>query len=565
MRGSREPGALRPMILAVDQDVDALGRMERELRTRYEADYRVACERSAEDALRKLQGLWIGDEVALVLAAPRMEGLGGVEFFSRVREVRPLAKRVLLIDPPMDRETRDVLPPAMALGRIDDFEFKPGLPPNELFHRTVTDLLEEWTRPQRSEIHALVRVIGKRWSRRVHEAMELFGRYGVPCSFYPADSEQGRALLDEVRGGAERLTVIVMHDGRALVDPTNREVADAFGGVEPSPERQRCDVVVIGGGPAGLAAAVYGASEGLDTLVVEREAIGGQAGASSRIRNYLGFPRGVSGQRLTYQAFQQAQLLGAEFRVMRQAMTLRREGGELVTTLSDGKELAGRAVILATGVSYRRLGIPSLETLNGAGVFYGAATTEARALEGREVYVVGGANSAGQAAIHLSKYASRVTLVVRGRSLEASMSDYLIKEIQNTDNVGVRLDTRVVGGGGEGGLEQLVLEDAAAARTETVPAAALFVLIGAEPHTDWLPNEISRDEGGFILTGADVPGDWRRTDRLAPKRSPMPLETSMPGVFATGDVRHGSVKRVASAVGEGSIAIRMVHEYLGET
>jgi thioredoxin reductase (NADPH) len=550
----------------VDQDADALGRVERELRTRYEADYRVACERCPEDALGTLRSLEVGQDVALVLAGLRMEGMGGVEFLSRVREVRPLAKRVLLVDPPMDRKTStEVLPRAMALGRIDDFAFKPGTPPNELFHQAATDLLEEWTRPWRSEDHALVRVVGEERSRRVHEAMALFDRYGVPCSFYPADSEEGLTLLEGVGADAKRLPVFVMHDGRALVDPTNREVADAFVGAEASPERQGCDVVVIGGGPAGLAAAVYGASEGLDTVVAESEAVGGQAGASSLIRNYLGFPRGVSGQKLTYQAFQQAQLFGAEFRVMRQATGLRREDGDLVVTLSDGKELAGRAVVVATGAAYRRLGVPTLEALNGAGVYYGAATAEARTLEGQEVYVVGGANSAGQAAMHLSKYASVVKLVVRGRSLEASMSDYLIREIEDTDNVGVLLNTRVVGGGGEGRLERLVLEDTAAGLTETLPAAALFVLIGAEPRTEWLPEQIARDEGGFILTGGDVPGGGHQTDRGAPRRPSMPLETTMHGVFAAGDVRHGSVKRVASAVGEGSIAIRMVHDYLDET
>jgi thioredoxin reductase (NADPH) len=562
VRGAREPSTSRPLILAVDQDTEALGRVERELRARYEADYRVACEGSAEGALRRLGELESGEDVALVLAALRVEGMGGVEFLSRVREVRPLAKRVLLVGP-ADMETRDVLPQAMALGRIDDYEFKPGPPPNELFHQAVTDLLEEWTRPYRSEIHALVRVVGERRSRRVHETMALFDRYGVPCSFHPVDSEEGRALLEEVDEGAQRLPIIVMHDRRALVDPSNREVADAFVG-DAFPERRACDVVVIGGGPAGLAAAVYGASEGLETVVVEGEAIGGQAGASSLIRNYLGFPRGVSGQKLTYRAFQQAQLFGAEFRLMRHATGLRGEGGELVLTLSDGKEVAGRAVIVATGASYRQLGVPSLEAMNGAGVFYGGATTEAQALKGQEVYVVGGANSAGQAAMHLSKYASRVTLVVRGRSLEASMSDYLIKEIQETENVGIRLNTRVVGGGGKGRLERLVLEDAAAGRTETVPAAALFVLIGAEPRTGWLPEEVARDERGFVLTGEDVPGGGHQADRRASARPPMPLETSMPGVFAIGDVRHGSVKRVASAVGEGSVAIRMVHEYLGE-
>jgi thioredoxin reductase (NADPH) len=565
VRGVYEPSTPRPLILAVDQDADALGRVERELRARYEADYRVACVSSAEGALGMLRGLDSGENVALVLAALRMDEMGGVEFLSRVREVRPLAKRVLLVGLPMDSETiREVLPQAMALGRIDDFEFKPQAPPNELFHQAVTDLLEEWTRPYRSEIHALVRVVGEKRSRRIHEAMALFDRYGVPCSFYPADSEEGRTLLEEVGKSAERLPVIVLHDGQALVDPTNREVADAFVGADAYADRQTCDVVVIGGGPAGLAAAVYGASEGLETQVLEREAIGGQAGASSLIRNYLGFPRGVSGQKLTYQAFQQAQLFGAEFRVMRQATGLREEDGKLVVTLSDGKEVAGRALIISTGASYRRLDVPSLEALNGAGVFYGAATTEARALEGQDVYVVGGANSAGQAAMHLSKYASRVTLVVRGRYLEAGMSDYLIKEIEDTDNIRVLLETRVVDGGGEGRLERLVLENCAG-RTETVPAAALFVLIGAEPRTGWLPDEIARDEEGFILTGEDVPADRRPTDRRASTRPPMPLETSVRGIFAAGDVRHGSVKRVASAVGEGSVAIRLVHDYLDET
>jgi thioredoxin reductase (NADPH) len=264
VRGAREPSTPRPVILAVDQDVDAPGRVERELRARYEADYRVVCERSAEDALGKLRALDAGEDVAAVIAALRLEGMSGVEFLSRVREVHPLAKRILLIDP-MDRETREVLPRAMALGRIDDYEFKPGPPPNEHFHQVVTDLLEEWTGPYRSEIHALVRVVGERWSRRVHEAMALFDRYGVPCSFYAVDSEGGRALLEQVGKSVERLPVIVLHDGRALVDPSNREVADAFVGADASPERQTCDVVVIGGGPAGLAAAVYGASEGLST------------------------------------------------------------------------------------------------------------------------------------------------------------------------------------------------------------------------------------------------------------------------------------------------------------
>jgi thioredoxin reductase (NADPH) len=359
----------------------------------------------------------------------------------------------------------------------------------------------------------------------------------------------------------------VLFDGRVLVDPSNEEAADALNTAEDRPEREETDfdVVVVGGGPAGLAAAVYGSSEGLSTLVLEGEAIGGQAGTSSMIRNYLGFAQGISGQELAYQASRQASLFGARFRLMRSATGIRREEERLHVTLSDGTEVRARAVIVATGAAYRRLGVPDLEALNGAGVFYGAATTEARALEGQEVYVVGGANSAGQAAVHLSKYASNVTLLVRGDSLEASMSDYLIRVIEDAENIRVRLHARVVGGGGEGRLERLALQDSASGLVATVEAAALFVLIGAEPRTGWLPDEITRDQRGFILTGGDLPKGRPPTDRRGPKRPAMPLETSMHGVFATGDVRHGSVKRVASAVGEGSVAVRMVHEHLGGT
>jgi thioredoxin reductase (NADPH) len=549
------------VILAVDDCLEDLGRVELELRKRYGADYRVVCERSPKQGKRVLLELGAGGErAALVIAAQRMAETEGVEFLSRVREVDPVAKRLLLMDP-QDRETADLLPRATALGMIDHFEFKPGMPPNERFHRVVTEFLEEWTEPHRSEIHALVRVVGERWSRRVHEARALLERYGVPYSFHPADSEEGRALLEEVGKTPERLPIVVMRDGRALVDPTNSEVADAFVGADESSEAQTFDVVVIGGGPAGLAAGVYGASEGLSTLIIEREAIGGQAGSSSLIRNYLGFARGISGQRLAYQAFQQASLFGARFRLMRAATGLRQLEEDLVVTLTDATEVSGRTVIVATGATYRRLGIPELEALNGAGVFYGAATTEARYLEGQEVYVVGGANSAGQAAMHLSKYASRVTLLVRGDSLEASMSDYLIKAVEAAGNVRVRLNSRVVGGG-KGRLEYLTLHGSTSGRTETVPAAALFVLIGAEPRTGWLPGEVERDGKGFIVTGQDLLQGGSPLTGWPVGRPPLPMETSVHGLFAVGDARHRSVKRVASAVGEGSIAIQLVHEYL---
>jgi thioredoxin reductase (NADPH) len=550
---------LRPAILAVDDEKEGLELVERELRKRYEADYHVACVSSVGAGLGRLRRFEAsGRDVALVLA-----GLGesGVDFLARVRDVFPLAGRLLLLDP-MDGETRALLPRAMALGRIDYFEFKPGVPPNERFHRVVTDLLEEWVRPYHSEANALVSVVGAERSRRAHEIRELLERYGVPHAFYAVDTHEGRRFLEETGHGHGRLPVVVLPGGRALVDPPDKEVADAFVPADAHPPRQTVDVVVVGGGPAGLSAGVYGASEGLSTTVIEGGAVGGQAGASSLIRNYLGFARGVSGQRLAYQAFQQATLFGASFRLMRPAASLRRDGKELIVTLSDGSEVAGRAVVVATGASYRRLGIPDLEALNGAGVFYGAATTEARALEGQEVYVVGGANSAGQAALHLSKHASRVTLLVRGGSLAAGMSDYLLREIEARHNVDVRLNTRVLGGGGEGRLERLVLEDSALGRTESVGAAALFVLIGAEPRTGWLPSAILRDGQGFLLTGQDLMREGHTLPEWPLKRPPMLLETSMPGVFAAGDARHLSVKRVASAVGEGSVAVRLVHEFL---
>jgi thioredoxin reductase (NADPH) len=559
----RQPRAFRPVILAVDDDAESLERIERELRKRYAADYEVACEGSVQAALGRLRDLRVaGEEVAVVLASQLMSEMSGVEFLIRANQIFPTAKRLVLTDMG-DRASQEGIPEALVLGRIDYYEPKPGPPPNERFHEMVTGYLREWTKPYRYELNAVVRVVGERWSRRSHEARDLLDRYGLPHAFYPADTVEGQELLERVGRSADRLPVWVLNDGQVLVDPSNEEFADAFVG-RVDGDRQSFDVVVVGGGPAGLAAAVYGASEGLSTLVVEGEAIGGQAGASSMIRNYPGFPRGISGQELTTQAFQQARLFGTDFRFARHARGLYRDGhDELVVPLSDGTEVAGRAVIVATGASYRRLGIPSLEALSGAGVFYGAATTEARALRGREVYVVGGANSAGQAAMHLSRYVSRVTLLVRGGSLETSMSDYLINEVEAAENVRVSLGTRVVDGGGDGRLERLTLE--VAGRSETVPAAALFVLIGAEPRTEWLPEEVERDEKGYVVTGTDLLEDGRPPERWSLTRPPSLMETSVPGVFAAGDVRHGSTKRVASAVGEGSIVIRLVHAYLEES
>jgi thioredoxin reductase (NADPH) len=519
--------------------------------------------------MRTLQDLKAaGDDVAVVLADQWMPGMTGVDFLTHTRQLYPGAKRALLFERG-NRTTREPILQAMALGQIDYYVPKPERSPDEEFHRDIAQFLEEWARDYRPASVA-VRIVGEPWSPRSHELLDVFSRSVVQCAFYPADSEEGRELLTRWNKTSAQLPVVIVFDRLALVDPANAEITDMFEMISPFglntlPDVRNFDLVIIGAGPAGLAAAVYGASEGLGTVIVERETFGGQAGTSSLIRNYLGFSRGISGSELAWQAYQQAWLFGASFRLARQATALHRAGEQSVVTLSDGTEVAGRAVIVATGASYRRLDVPNLEALQDAGVFYGAAVAEAQGMKGQEVYVVGGGNSAGQAVIHLSKYARRVTLLVLGGSLASDMSQYLIKEIEAAENIQVRLSTQVIDGGGQGRLEHLVLEDRTSGLTETVPAAALFVLIGARPHTGWLPEEVARDEKGYIITGSDLLRDGLPPKGWPLERSPMLLETSVPGVFAAGDVRYGSVKRVASAVGEGSIAIQMIHQYLANT
>lgn len=427
----------------------------------------------------------------------------------------------------------------------------PAASSDEVFHEAVSSFLLEWATDRRIVPHT-VHIVGEEWSGRAYELRDVFERCAVPHTFSLGDSDEGRELLAKA-GPEAKLPLMVLPDGRALSDPSNTEIAEAAG-APLDLEEHAFDLVIVGAGPAGLSAAVYGASEGLRTLVVDEGGIGGQARSSSRIRNYLGFPKGVSGARLAEQAYEQASVFGASFVFMHRATALDRSGDRLNVSLSDDRRIGARVVILATGASYRRLGIPPLEALNGAGVFYGGGASEAQALSGKDAYIVGGENSAGQATLHLARYARRVTLVVRAQSLEAGMSHYLVREIEATPNVEVRTGTAVVGGGGEGRLQELVLRQSASGEEDTVAADALFVLIGARPHTDWLPGEIARDGRGFLLTGEEVPDgyDW------PVERRPFSLETSMPGVVAAGDVRHASVKRVASAVGEGSIAIQLV-------
>ena len=548
-----------PVVLLADGS-RTRARIEAELRKRYGADYQVIVTGSADEALEVLGRLRDGQgPVSLVLADQWLPGATGTELLAQVRQLHPAARRALLISWG-DQPSMEAVVQATVLGDLDAYVVKPGTPPDEGFHRVITEQLGEWGRSNLTGFE-VVRLVGETWAARSHELRELLTRNGVPFGFYPADGPEGQRLLEEAGAAGKALPVVVMFDGRVLPDPSGAQVAEALG-MSTRPGGGRYDVVVIGAGPAGLAAAVYGASEGLSTVVLEPEAIGGQAGTSSLIRNYLGFPSGVSGADLAVRAYNQASSFGAQYVYGSPAGGLRPEGPELVVTTANGSEVRSRAVVVATGMAYRRLGIPPLDALTGAGVFYGAAASEARAMKDREVFVVGGANSAGQAAVHLARYAAQVTMLVRGRSLADSMSEYLIREIESAPNIAVRSGVAVTGGAGHGRLERLTLTDLGSGAAETVDAAALFVLIGAEPRTQWLPDAVRRDPSGFVVTGTDllhdgqVPADWPL------RRPPMFLESSLPGVFAAGDVRHGSVKRVASAVGEGSMAIHLVHNHL---
>ena len=544
-----------PVLVAVDEDAGVMRDVERELRDRYARHYRVVCIRSPREVLARLEELAAeGEQVALVLAGQRLSGMTGGELLDQARHLHPHAKRGLLMawDSLGDRATGEAIFDSIARGWIDHYVVRPSEPSDEVFHQAISSLLLEWAEARRASPHT-IHVVGESWSGRAYELRHLLGRCAFPHSFCLADSSDGRALVAQGREGA-KLPIVVFPDGTLLSDPSNADLARAAGS-PVNPERIHFDLVIVGAGPAGLSAAVYGASEGFSTLVVDEGGLGGQATSSPLIRNYLGFPRGVSGRRLALQAYEQAWVFGANFAFMQKVTDLRREPDGIFVTLSGSGRLRTRAVLLATGVSYRRLGISAIEALNGAGVFYGGPASEAPAVAGRDVYVLGGANSAGQAALHLARYARRVTLVIRAQTLGAGMSHYLVRQVKATPNVQVRLGTEIVGGGGDGWLEHLVLADRLQGGEETVDADALFLMIGGHPHTEWLPPEVERDDQGFVLTGTDLPDD--RTWPLA--RSPFLLETSMPGVFAAGDVRHGSAKRVASAVGEGSVAVQLLH------
>jgi thioredoxin reductase (NADPH) len=554
----------RPVIFVVDADREARDITTAALDRRFGSDYRVVTTDSPAAGLAMLEQLaGDGDDVVLIAADLRLPGMAGVDFLERARGLHRDASRVLTLA--MDRHHTRIpltelaaLQQATALGRIDFWVVKGWVTPEEWLYPQVQEALSAWTVAHRPH-HVVYRIVGEQWAPRSHALRDLLTRNGVPFAFYPVDSEHGRRLLVEFAVDRERLPAVIGHDGSVLYDPSFAEVAGAHG-IQTRPSAEPYDLAILGAGPAGLAAGVYGASEGLRTLIIEHIAIGGQAGTSSMIRNYLGFPRGISGGDLAHRAWQQAVLFGSEFVFTHQVTGLAARGNHRVVTVSDGNEATARAVIIATGVNYRRLGIPSLDRLVGMGVFYGAAGVEAPAMAGQHVYVIGGANSAGQAALHLAKFAARVTMLVRGQSLATGMSDYLITQLEATPNIDIRLGTRVVDGHGEARLEALTLQELRSGGRARVPAAAVFVLIGAEPRTDWLRDVVALDDHGFVLTGPDLP------HRAWPlERAPLPFETSMPGVFAAGDVRYGSVKRVASAVGEGAVAVGSVHRYLAET
>jgi thioredoxin reductase (NADPH) len=545
----------KPVLFAVDE-ADARCDLERELIDRYERHYDVVCMHAWDDARPTLEELAAaGVDVALIIVDRSIPGAASGDLLTESHRLHPHARRALLIEW-VDWNTKpagSAIFEGIAQGHFDHYLIRPSGSPDEQFHQAISTMLLDWSEARRIAPHT-VHVVGASWSGRAYELREVLQQCALPHSFWLADSEEGKAHL-AAAGEDKELPLVIFPDGTALGNPTDADISLAAGGPIAPDGSTEFDVVIVGAGPAGMSAAVYGASEGLSTLVVDRHGVGGQATSSSLIRNYLGFPRGISGRRLAEAAFDQAWVFGADFVFMQSIVSLERDADRLVVTLDASGPVRARAVVLATGASYRRLGVPSLEALTNSGVYYGGPTSEAGGFTGADVFIVGGANSAGQAAIHLARYARRVTLVVRAESLRVGMSEYLVQQVERTPNIDVRTRTEVVGGGGEPRLAHLVLHDRAEATDTTVDADALFLMLGARPNSDWLPESIERDAQGFVMTGPDLTaGSWPL------ERPPYLLETSMPGVFAAGDLRHGGVRRVASAVGEGSIAIQMLHQ-----
>jgi thioredoxin reductase (NADPH) len=546
--------AERPVIMAVDDEPTALAAMLDALTRRFGGDYRIVPHLSAPvalDAVSKIKA--DGEEIALVIADQWMPEMTGNEFLGRVRSIEPMAKRALLVAWG-DHAASPTILQACALGQLDNYLYKPWTPAEVHLYPLVSEFLAEWTRIHRPGME-LIHIVGDERSARSNEVRELLNRNGVPYGFHHTMSPMAKRLSEERGADLSVLPAVFLLDGSVLADPTDAQIMDAIG---ENPDELSCDVAVVGGGPAGLTSAVYAGSEGLRTLVIERHVIGGQAGASSLIRNYLGFPRGISGAELTQRAYQQAWLFGAKFVFAREATGLRTNGAKKIMTLSDGREITATAVIVATGAKYRRIEVPALDRFVGKSIFY-TTFGETRLVNNLDVAVTGGGNSAGQAVVHLAAHARRVTLIVRANSLGSGMSDYLVQQIRCAPNVDVRLGAEIAGADGEELMESLTIRDKASNAVEAIPAKMLFVLIGAMPHTDWLAGAVQRDAKGFIVTGHDIDLQAWPLDR-----KPLDFETSAPGIFAAGDVRLGSMKRLASAVGEGAGAVQHVHQYMEE-
>jgi thioredoxin reductase (NADPH) len=551
----------KPAILTVDDDPEVLQAVARDLRHQYGDRFRIIRADSGASALEALQQLKLRNEpVALFLVDQRMPQMNGVEFLEKALEIFPNTKRALLTA----YADTDAAIRAINSTRIDYYLLKPWDPPEERLYPVLDDLLDDWLATFRPPFEG-IRVVGNRWSPCSHQVKDFLARNQIPYQWLDVELEpEAKQLIEYAEGdGKQRLPLVLFPDGSRLIKPSNLAIAEKIG-LRTQAERPFYDLAIIGGGPAGLAAAVYGASEGLGTVMIEREAPGGQAGSSSRIENYLGFPVGLSGIDLARRAVTQARRFGVEILTPQEVVGVRIEHPYRILQLKDGSEISCHVVLVATGVSYRKLDVPGLERFTGAGVYYGAAITEALACQGETVYVVGGANSAGQAAMYFSKYAQEVVMLVRGHSLTTSMSQYLIDQIESTENIRVQTRTVVEEVKGDTSLEAIVLKNVDTGELETASATSLFIFIGAMPKTDWLDGVVERDERGFIITGADLIRDGKRPKGWTFDRDPFLLETNIPGIFAAGDVRAGSVKRVASGVGEGSIAVQFIHQYLSK-
>ena len=548
---------IRTAILTVDDDPGVSRAVARDLRRRYGEHNRIVRAESGADALEALRQMKLrGDLVAVILADYRMPGMNGIEFLEQAMDIYPGARRVLLTAYADTGAAID----AINVVDLDHYLLKPWDPPEEKLYPVVDALLDAWMASDHRPVPE-IKVVGHRWSARCSEVREFLARNQVPYRWYNSDEPEAQRLLEAAHADGLSLPVVITPDGDPLIEPSDAELA-ARVGLATTPAKDFYDLIVIGGGPAGLGAAVYGASEGLRTVLVERTATGGQAGQSSRIENYLGFPDGVSGAQLTDRARRQAAKFGAEVLTTRDVVALDVCGSARRVRFADGTTIDAHTIILATGVTYRQLNAPGLADLTGRGVYYGSALTEASACLGQDVYIVGGANSAGQAAVYLSRHAKSVTILVRGPSLERSMSYYLIKQIEDVPNISVRTCTEVTEAFGDDHLESLTLRSTATGGTETVDAQLLFLFIGAAPLTDWLDGVVVRDSGGFVVSGPDLSVGGERPRGWELDRMPYHLETSVPGVFVAGDARAESAKRVASAVGEGALAVMLVHRYL---